>query len=70
MKLDEDTLFGNPVIVSDRGYQWLVKLPDGTIGCEGYSIARGGLTQEERDMQDKPKEMWEEFFQQSTQDNK
>ncbi|MHA2064624.1 MAG: hypothetical protein ACXABY_09640 [Candidatus Thorarchaeota archaeon] len=71
MKLSEenDTMFGNRYLISDHGYATLVKLEDGTIGCEGFSIARAGLTQEERDMHDKPEEMWEEFFrQQSTLD--
>lgn len=70
MKLSEenDTLFGNRYLISDHGYAVLVKLEDGTIGCEGYSIARGGLTDEERDMYDKPEEMWEEFFRQPTPD--
>lgn len=70
MKLAEGAkIEGNPVLVSDHGYAWIIKLKDGTIGCEGYSIARQSLTDEERDMYDKPKEIYEEFFRQQTQDD-
>lgn len=70
MKLLHETMFGNPVIMSDSGLTVIVKLEDGTIGAEGYSIhLTPGRHDEDINMRNKPEEVWEEFFRQSTQEN-
>lgn len=67
MKLSEDILFGNPVLVSDSGKTWIVKLEDGTIGAEGYSIMLyPDRHAEDIDMRNRPEEIYEEFFRQPT----
>lgn len=69
MKLLDETMFGNPVIGSDSGLTVIVKLEDGTIGAEGFSINLSpGFHDEDIDMRNRPEEIWEEFFRQSTLD--
>lgn len=72
MKLSDknDTLFGNHYLISDSGMTILVKLKDGTIGAEGFSrMLYRPSHAEDLDMREKPEEMWEKFFQQSTLDD-
>lgn len=69
MILLDETMFGNPVLRSDSGLTVIVKLKDGAIGAEGFcKNLSSGRDNEDLDMRARPKEIWEEFFQQSTLD--
>ncbi len=69
MKLLDYKLWGNPVLSSDRG-RISIEKKDGIVGYTGYvTPSMIGLTEEEQNMVNKPKEMWVEFFRQQTQDD-
>lgn len=63
MKLTED---GG--LLSDSGHTFLLRVKDGRVACAQHSIALNWLTEEDKDMSNKPEEIWEKFFRQPTQD--
>jgi hypothetical protein len=69
MKLSEEIMWGNPILVSDGGHTFIVKRWDGKIGFEGFDIHLSPeFHAEDIDMRKRPEEIWEEFFRQSSPD--
>jgi len=67
MKLLDETMFGNPMFKSDSGLTIIIKRDDGVIGAEGFSMNLiPQFHAEDIDMRNRPEEIWEEFFQQTT----
>jgi len=63
MQVDyENKLFDNPVIVSDTKLSWIIKTSDGTVGCEGFSIAEASWSDDDKLMRADPIKVWNDLI--------